>query len=57
MKNAVQKKSRNFALTVRQLGGESRNFRNPLWMLLRLIRECVSEFEAEHGKIVLPEDK
>ncbi len=27
------------------------------WMLLRLIRECVSEFEAEHGKIVLPEDK
>ncbi len=27
------------------------------WMLLRLIRECVSKFEAEHGKIVLPEDK
>ena len=27
------------------------------WMPLRLIRECVSEFEAEHGKIVLPEDK
>lgn len=27
------------------------------WMLLRLIRECISEFEAEHGKIVLPEDK
>lgn len=27
------------------------------WMLLRLIRNCISEFEAEHGKIVLPEDK
>ncbi|MBQ8312806.1 MAG: hypothetical protein IJX84_06340 [Clostridia bacterium] len=27
------------------------------WMLLRLIRQCISEFEAEHGKIVLPEDK
>lgn len=27
------------------------------WMLLRLIRECISQFEAEHGKIILPEDE
>lgn len=27
------------------------------WMLLRLIRECISKFEEEHGKIVLPEEK
>lgn len=27
------------------------------WMLLRLIRECIGQFEAEHGKIILPEDE
>ena len=27
------------------------------WLLLRLIRECISQFEKEHGPIVLPEDK
>lgn len=27
------------------------------WMLLRLIRECISQFEAEHGKIILPENE
>lgn len=27
------------------------------WMLLRLIRECISKFEEEHGKIILPEEE
>ena len=27
------------------------------WLLLSLVRKCIEEFEAEHGKIVLPEDK
>lgn len=26
------------------------------WMLLKLVRQCVDSFEAEHGPIVLPED-
>ncbi|MBE5804379.1 MAG: hypothetical protein E7316_07700 [Clostridiales bacterium] len=26
------------------------------WMLLKLIRECVSQFEESHGKIVLPDE-
>ena len=25
------------------------------WMLLSLVRKCVSEFEAEHGKISIEE--
>jgi len=27
------------------------------WLLLSLVRKCIEEFETEHGKIVLPEDK
>ena len=27
------------------------------WMLLQLIRKCVAEFEAEHGKIELSEEE
>ena len=27
------------------------------WMLLRLIRECISKFEEEHGKIFSVEEE
>ena len=27
------------------------------WLLLSLIRRCIAEFEAEHGKIILSEEK
>lgn len=26
------------------------------WLLLSLIRKCIAEFEAEHGKIVLEDE-
>jgi len=27
------------------------------WLLLQLIRRCITEFEAEHGPIALSEDE
>lgn len=27
------------------------------WLLISLVKKCVAEFEANHGKIVLPEEE